>query len=83
VLKGCCGDHQLVAAYQSQPHAETLLSSRSPQEFAAAIEQMAHLAIIGLLEDFIQREAAHAIINGVKDWEVKQQLLVSSERSLH
>lgn len=63
VLKGCNGHHQLVAAYQCQPKAETQLSSGSSQEFGAAIEPMAHVAVIGLLEDFIQREAAHAILS--------------------
>jgi hypothetical protein len=32
--------------------------------------------------DFIQREAAHAFINRVRDWEVKQHLLMDGDRLL-
>jgi hypothetical protein len=36
---------------------------------------MRQLAIIWLLKDFIRREAAHGIVSGVKDWEVKRHLM--------
>jgi hypothetical protein len=46
------------------------------QEFAAAVEQLAHRAFVGLPADHIQTEAAHAFIDGIRDREVKQQLLL-------
>jgi hypothetical protein len=39
------------------------------QEFA--VEQLAHRALVGLPVGHIQTEAAHAFINGIRDWEVK------------
>jgi hypothetical protein len=39
------------------------------QAFAAAVEQLAHQAIVGLPEGHIQTEAAHAYIDGIRDWE--------------
>jgi hypothetical protein len=33
--------------------------------------------------DFIQREAAHAFVDGVRDREVKQHLLMGGDRSLN
>jgi hypothetical protein len=44
---------------------------------------MAHQAITGLLEDFIQRKAAHTIVSGVKDWEVKKRFIMGGVRSLN
>jgi hypothetical protein len=46
------------------------------QEFAAAVEQLAHRVCVGLPEGHIQTEAAHAFIDGIRDQEVKQQLLL-------
>jgi hypothetical protein len=60
--------------------ARTKLSAESLQKFAAAIEQLTHQPLAGLPEDFIHRDA---FINGVKDHEVKQHLLVGGERSLN
>jgi len=51
-------------------------SGETLQEFAAALEQLAHRALVGLPVAFIQTEAAHAFINRVRDWEVKQYLLM-------
>ena len=47
-------------------------SSETLQEFAAAVEQLAHRAFVGLPVAFIQIQAAHSFIDGVGDWEVKQ-----------
>jgi hypothetical protein len=41
------------------------------QEYAATVEQLVHWALIALPKDFIQREAAFAFYNGVKNSEVK------------
>jgi hypothetical protein len=55
-------DHQLVAAYWSWPKASIQLSGESLQEFAVAVEHLAHWAPVRLLKDFIQREAASVFI---------------------
>jgi hypothetical protein len=48
------------------------------QEFAAAVEPLAHRALVGLPADHIQTEAIHAFIDGIRDREVKQHLLLGS-----
>jgi hypothetical protein len=64
--KGCYGV-QLAAAYQVHLKARILLIGESLQEFAAAIEQSVHHALVGLPMGFIQIEAAHTFINGMRD----------------
>jgi hypothetical protein len=76
------GDHQLTAAYRAQPKTRVQTSSDTLQEFAAAVEQLVHRAN-GLPVGFIQTEAAHALIDGVRDWEVKQCLLMGGDRTLN
>jgi hypothetical protein len=82
-LKGRYGDSQLAAAYRAQLKARTQLIGESLQEFAAAVEQLAHRTLVGQPLDFIQREAAHTFVDGVRDREVKQHLLMDSDRSLN
>jgi hypothetical protein len=53
------------------------------QEFAAAVEQLAHQALVGLPADHIQTEAAHAFIDVIRDREVKQYLLLGGARTLN
>jgi hypothetical protein len=53
------------------------------QEFAAAVEQLVHRALVRLPVGFIQREAAHAFIDGVWDRKVKQHLLMGGDRTLN
>jgi hypothetical protein len=53
------------------------------QEFAAAFEQLAHRAFVGLPEGHIQTEASHAFIDGIRDREVKQYLLKGDDRRLN
>jgi len=82
-LRDCFVDHQLAAAYQSQLKARTQVSEEMLQELAAAMEQLAHRAFVGLPVTFIQTEAAHSFINGMWDWEVKQHLLLGGDRTLN
>jgi hypothetical protein len=58
VLKIRYRDHQLEAVYWSQFKARTKLRGESLQESAAATGQLALRVLVGLPEDFIQREAA-------------------------
>lgn len=45
-------------------------------EFAATVEQMANVTFAGLPEGFVQNESAHASLDGVKDFKVKQHLIM-------
>jgi len=58
-------------------------SEETLQEFAAALEQLAHRAFVGLPVTFIQTEAAHSFIDGLRDREVKQHLLLGWDRTLN
>jgi hypothetical protein len=58
-------------------------SGETLQEFAAAIEQLAHRAFVGLPVTFVQTEAAHSFIDGVREREVKQHLLRGGHRTLN
>jgi hypothetical protein len=58
------------------------MSIETSRGFAAAVKQLAHQALVRLPEDFIQKEAAYAFVDGVKDQEVKHCLLMVSKRSL-
>jgi hypothetical protein len=60
-------DHQLVAAYHYHLKARMQLYGESLQETAAAIDQLANWALVGLPADIIQREAAHTFGSEVKD----------------
>jgi hypothetical protein len=65
------GDHQLAAAYRSHLKARVQTGGETLKGFAAAVEQLAHRALVGLPVDHIQTEAAHAFIYGIRDREVK------------
>jgi hypothetical protein len=70
-LRDRFGDHQPAAAYRSHLKARVQTGGETLQEFAAAVEQLAHRALVGLPADHIQTEAAHAFIDGIRDREVK------------
>jgi len=57
--------HQLAAAYRSQLKTRMQASEETLQDFAAAVEQLAHRAFVGLPVTFIQTEAAHSFIDGL------------------
>jgi hypothetical protein len=77
------GDHQLAVAYRSQLKARVQMSGETLQEFAEAVEQLAHRALVGLPVGLIHTEAAHASIDGVRDRKVKQHLLMGADRTLN
>jgi len=54
-------------------------SGETSQEFAAAIEQPAHQAFVGLPVAFVQTDTAQSFIDGVRDRELKQHLLMGGE----
>jgi len=77
------GDHNLAAAYRSQLKARVQASGETLQEFAAAVEQLAHRALVGLPVAFVQTEATHSFIDSIRDWEMKQHLLMGGDRNLN
>jgi hypothetical protein len=52
------------------------------QKFAAAVEHLAHQALVGLPVGHIQTEAAH-VFSGIRDREMKQHLLMGGDRTLN
>ena len=51
------------------------------QEFGAAVEQLAHRALVGPPVAFIQTDAPHSFVEGVRDRELKQYLLMGGDRT--
>ncbi|XP_069683895.1 adventurous-gliding motility protein Z-like [Periplaneta americana] len=82
-LEGRCGDHQLAAAFRTQLKTRVQQSGESLQEFAMAVEQLAHKALRGLPNDFIAGEAAYTFGSGVRDPEIRQQLLLAEHRTIN
>ncbi|XP_069668773.1 uncharacterized protein [Periplaneta americana] len=82
-LEGRYGDHQLAAAFRTQLKTKVQQSGESLQEFAMAVEQLAHKALRGLPNDFIAGEAAYTFGSGVRDPEIKQQLLLAEHRTIN
>jgi DNA repair exonuclease SbcCD ATPase subunit len=82
-LRDRFGDYQLAAAYRSQLKARVQASGETLKEFAAAVEQLTHRAFVGLPVTFIQTEAAHSFIDGVRDREVKKHLLMGGDWTLN
>jgi hypothetical protein len=80
VLKGPNRYYWLEVFYQSQLKARIKLNGEPLQEIAAGVEQLALQALLGSPEDFIQRKAVHAFIDGVKGQEVKQHLVMGHKR---
>jgi hypothetical protein len=52
----------------------------SLQEFSAAFTQLDHWSLVRSPKNSVQRQAVHAFIDGVKNWEMKQQHLIDSYR---
>jgi DNA gyrase/topoisomerase IV subunit A len=66
-LEDCFGDHHFSAAYRCQLTTRTQKAGESLQDFATAIEQLAHRAYPILPEDHIRRKAGRVFAYGVKD----------------
>jgi hypothetical protein len=63
---GSHGDHHLAEAYRSQIKARIQLNDKSLQTFAATVEHLAHRFPVSFPVGFIEREAAHVLVNGMK-----------------
>lgn len=51
--------------------------------FTAVVERLPQRAFVGLAVEFIQREAAHAFVDEVRDLDVKRHRLMRGDRSLN
>jgi hypothetical protein len=74
------GDQRFSASYRCQLTSRTQKAGESLQDFATAIEQLAHRAYPTLPEDHVRREAGRAFTYGVKDPDIKIQLLLGGEK---
>jgi len=77
------GDQQLTAPNRSYLKARTQVNDETLKEYEATVEQLAHRTFVSLPVNFNQTEAAHSFIDGVRDREVKQQLLLGWDRTLN
>jgi hypothetical protein len=77
------GDQHFSAAYRCQLTTGTQKAGASLQDFATAIEQLAHRAYPTLPEDHIRRETGRAFAYGVKDSDIKIQLLLGGEKAVN
>jgi hypothetical protein len=50
--------------------------------FATSLKQFAHWALVSLPQHLVQMEAAYAFVDGIRNTEVKQKLLIGSARML-
>jgi hypothetical protein len=77
------GDQHFSAAYRCQLTTRTQKTGESLQDFATAIEQLAHRAYPTLPEDHIRSEAGRAFACGVKDPDINIELLLGGEKTVN
>jgi hypothetical protein len=77
------GDQQFAAAYRCQLTTR-IQNPREPlQDFATAIEMLAHRAYPNLPADYVAREAGKALTYGIRDADIKIQLLLGGEKMVN
>jgi hypothetical protein len=76
------GVQHFAAAYRCQLTTRTQTAGESLQDFATAIEQLAHLVFHNLSEEHISRDAGKAFSYGVRDPDIKVQLLLGGEKTV-
>jgi hypothetical protein len=77
------GNQHFAAAYRCQLTTRNQKARESLQDFATATEQLAHRAYPTLPEDHIRRVAGRAFVYGVKNPDIKIQLLLGGERTVN
>jgi hypothetical protein len=81
-LEDCFGEDLFGAAYRSQLKVRMQKAGESLQDFATAIQQLAHRAYPALPEEHIRREAVKAFVDGIEDYGGKIRLLLGGEKTL-
>jgi hypothetical protein len=69
--------------YHSQLKPRTQPSGKFVQEFSTIVQQLFYWALVSLPQYYIQKEAAYAFVNEVKDQEMQQHFLSGSKRKLN
>jgi hypothetical protein len=77
------GGQHFSAAYRCQLTTRTQKAGESLQDFATAIELLAHRAYPTLPEDHIRREAGRPFAYGVKDPDIRIQILLGGEKTVN
>jgi hypothetical protein len=75
-------DHHTEEVFQAQKKRRTQCIKGSMQEFATAIEYLAHRAHVELPEYLISTEATRVFTNGVSEQEIRRQLLLGCNKTL-
>jgi hypothetical protein len=76
------GDEHFAVAYRSQLNSRRQRAGESWQEFAIAIEQLAHRAYPTLPEEYIKQESGRAFVDGVEDPDTQNQLQLGREKTV-
>jgi hypothetical protein len=71
------------AAYRCQLTTRIHNTGESLQDFAMAIETLAHRAYPNLPTDYVAREAGKAFTYGIRDADIKIQLLLGGEKTVN
>jgi hypothetical protein len=82
VLNGHYGDHQLAVALQLQLVARTQVSCELLQDLTAAVEQLAHHALVGAAQGLHIEGGSLFICQWSEGQDMKQHLLMDSNRYL-
>ncbi|PNF39393.1 hypothetical protein B7P43_G13216 [Cryptotermes secundus] len=77
------GDQHFAAAYRCQLRTRTQKPGESLQDFATAIELLSHRAYPDLPADHIGREAGIAFVYGIRDADIRFQLLLGGEKKVN
>ncbi|XP_033609725.1 uncharacterized protein LOC117282787 [Cryptotermes secundus] len=77
------GDQHFAAAYHCQLRTRTQKPTESLQDFATAIELLALRAYPNLPANHIGREAGKAFVYGIRDADIKIQLLLGGEKTVN
>jgi hypothetical protein len=83
VLEHRFGDKHFAAAFRSQLKTRTQIAGESLQDFATAIEQLAHRAYPTPPEDHIRREVGKTFADGVEDHKIRVPLLIGGKKTVN
>jgi hypothetical protein len=77
------GDQYFAALFRSQLKTRIQRAGESLQDFAIAVEQLAHHAYPTLPDEHIRREADRAFVDEIEDPDIKIKLLLGGEKTVN
>jgi hypothetical protein len=80
VFGNCYNDHHLKASFHSQLNRRTQLVRESMQEFAGSTDHLVHSTHVELPKHLIGKEATHAFADGIREEDIRWQLLLGTRR---